>query len=285
MQRSPSNSLSTMKKAARTASFMVIRIPKRFSLRSLARNHGRANAIGTWRRSMSMVLALVSGGCTDCSRRWKFPSRCFGVATALARCPEQVAAMKSAHWEIACHGLKWIEYRRFSKDQELAHIQDAICLHQEATGSRPLGWYTGRCSMNTVDLITEVGGFEYIADSYADELPYWHTSNGRHQLVVPYTFDANDMRFATPPGFNSGDQFFAYLKDTFDVLYEEGEQGMPKMMSVGLHCRLAGRPGRAAALRRFLEYAQSRADVWFARRIDIARHWRETCPPLAEEAL
>ncbi|MFY0615155.1 MAG: polysaccharide deacetylase family protein, partial [Hyphomicrobiaceae bacterium] len=149
----------------------------------------------------------------------EIPVTVFGVATALERSPEQVAAMKEADWEIGSHGLKWIEYRGFSEKEELAHIKEAIRIHEEATGSRPVGWYTGRCSMNTVDLITELGNFEYVADSYADELPYWHSHKDRSQLIVPYTLDANDMRFATPQGFNSGDQFFAYLKDTFDVLY------------------------------------------------------------------
>ena len=207
------------------------------------------------------------------------PVTVFGVATALARSPEQVAAMKSADWEIASHGLKWIDYRNFSERDERAHIEDAISIHETATGGRPAGWYTGRCSMNTVNLISEIGGFEYVADSYADELPYWRTHQGTSQLIVPYTLDANDMRFATAQGFNSGEQFFAYLKDTFDVLYEEGAQGSPKMMSVGLHCRLVGRPGRVAALRRFIDYARSHTHVWFARRIDIARHWRNTHPP------
>ena len=209
------------------------------------------------------------------------PVTVFGVATALQRSPEQVAAMSAADWEIASHGLKWIEYRNFSREEELEHIEEAIRIHTEVTGRRPEGCYTGRCSMNTVDLITELGGFTYVADSYADELPYWHQYKGQSQLVVPYTLDANDMRFATPQGFNSGDQFFAYLKDTFDVLYEEGELGAPKMMSVGLHCRLVGRPGRAAALRRFLDYAKSHSGVWFARRSDIAKHWHATHPPLS----
>jgi OHCU decarboxylase len=188
------------------------------------------------------------------------------------RNPEAVAAMKEAGWEIASHGLKWIDYRDFSSDEERAHLKEAIRLHTEATGQRPLGWYTGRTSEHTNRLVAEEGGFLYSADSYADELPYWE-EHGRHiQLIVPYTLDANDMRFATPQGFNSGDQFYAYLKDTFDVLYAEGETS-PKMMSVGLHCRLVGRPGRAAALARFLDYVASHEGVWVARRIDIARHW------------
>ncbi len=152
-------------------------------------------------------------------------------------------------------------------------MRQAIALHTEVTGERPRGWYTGRTSLNTVDLATEDGGFAYVADSYADDLPYWHHHEGRDQLIVPYTLDANDMRFATPQGFNAGDQFFAYLRDTFDALYEEGEAGAPKMMSIGLHCRLVGRPGRVMALKRFIDHAKARTGVWFARRIDIAEHW------------
>ncbi len=205
------------------------------------------------------------------------PLTVYGVATALARSPEQVAAMKAADWEIASHGLKWIEYKDYPAEDERAHIAEAIRLHTEVIGTRPRGWYTGRCSMNTVALAAEAG-MDYIADSYADDLPYWSNLDGQDQLIVPYTLDCNDMRFATPQGFNSGDQFFAYLKDTFDGLYAEGQAGAAKMMSVGLHCRLVGRPGRMMALKRFLDYAQSRADVWFARRIDIADHWRTTHP-------
>ncbi|MEM6382896.1 MAG: allantoinase PuuE [Pseudomonadota bacterium] len=208
------------------------------------------------------------------------PLTVYGVATALARSPEQVAAMKAADWEIASHGLKWIEYKDYSVEDEAAHMAEAIALHTEVTGERPLGWYTGRCSMQTVSLAAQEGGFAYVADSYADELPYWHhEDDGKRQLIVPYTLDANDMRFATPQGFNAGDQFFSYLKDSFDVLYEEGTHGQAKMMSIGLHCRLIGRPGRIAALRRFLEYAQGHTGVWFARRIDIARHWAQKFPP------
>lgn len=209
----------------------------------------------------------------------KIPVTVYGVATALARSPAQVRAMQRADWEIASHGLKWIEYRDFSPDEEKHHMEEAIRIHREVTGERPHGWYTGRCSVNTVDLAAQEGGFAYVADSYADDLPYWHHYDGHDQLIVPYTLDANDMRFATAQGFNCGDQFFAYLRDTFDALYEEGEQGQPKMMSVGLHCRLAGRPGRIMALRRFIDHARSKADVWFARRIDIADHWRAHFPP------
>ncbi|MEM8958133.1 MAG: allantoinase PuuE [Pseudomonadota bacterium] len=209
------------------------------------------------------------------------PVTVYGVATALARSPEQVAAMGKAGWEIASHGLKWIEHKDMDEAEERAQMEEAIRLHTEVTGSRPRGWYTGRCSMNTVRLAAEEGGFAYVADSYADDLPYWSQIGGRDQLIVPYTLDCNDMRFATPQGFNSGDQFFAYLKDSFDALYAQGAAGAPRMMSVGLHCRLAGRPGRAQALRRFLEYAQGHDGVWFARRIDIADHWAATHPPAA----
>ncbi len=205
------------------------------------------------------------------------PVTVYGVATAMMRGAEQVAAMREAGWEIASHGLKWIEYKDFSLEEERAHMRDAIRLHTEATGERPLGWYTGRCSMRTLQLVMEEGGFLYSSDSYADDLPYWVQGPKVPHLVVPYTLDTNDMRFATAQGFNSGDQFFAYLKDSFDVLYAEGAT-QPKMLSVGLHCRLAGRPGRAAALARFLDYAGRHAGVWFCRRIDIARHWMAEHP-------
>ena len=197
------------------------------------------------------------------------PATVYGVATALARAPEQVAAMGDAGWEIASHGLKWIEYRDMAEAEERAHLLEAIRLHAEVTGARPRGWYLGRCSMNTVRLVAEEGGFDYISDSYADDLPYWIRVGARDQLMIPYTLDANDMRFATPQGFNAGDQFEAYLKDTFDALYAEGG----RMMSVGLHCRLVGRPGRIMALRRFMEHALRHDGVWFPRRIDIAHHW------------
>ena len=206
------------------------------------------------------------------------PVTIYGVATALARNPEQVRAMQAADWEIASHGLKWIDYKDFPREDEAAHLQEAIRLHTEVTGERPRGWYTGRCSENTVDLVAAEGGFDYVADSYADDLPYWVRPGGRDQLIVPYTLDCNDMRFATPQGFNSGDQFYTYLKDSFDALYAEGVAGQAKMLSVGLHCRLIGRPGRIMALRRFIDYAQSHSDVWFTRRIDIARHWQKHHP-------
>lgn len=205
------------------------------------------------------------------------PVTVFGVASALARSPEQVAAMIAADWEIASHGLKWVEYKDCPEDVEREHLNEAVRLHTEVTGTRPRGWYLGRCSMNTVQLVGEEGGFDYISDSYDDDVPYWKTIAGRDQLIIPYTLDTNDMRFATPQGFNSGDQFFAYLKDSFDALYAEGG----RMMSIGLHCRLAGRPGRVQALKRFIEYAQSHDAVWFPRRIDIAEHWHANHPALA----
>ena len=205
------------------------------------------------------------------------PVTVYGVAMALARNPDAVAAMREAYWEIASHGYRWIDYQFMPEAIEREHLQVAIDLHSKATGSRPLGWYLGRCSPNTRRLVAEEGGFLYDADSYADDLPYWVTVEGKPQLIVPYTLDANDMRFATAQGFNSGDQFFVYLKDSFDLLYAEGRT-RPKMMSVGLHCRLAGRPGRAAALARFLDYALKHDEVWICRRIDIARHWRQHHP-------
>jgi putative urate catabolism protein len=209
----------------------------------------------------------------------KIPLTIYGVTTALQRSPDQTQAMKEAGWEIASHGLKWIDYKDFSEEEERTHLNEAIRLHTEATGERPLGWYTGRCSLNTTRLVMEEGGFLYSSDSYADDLPYWidRPQGGKH-LIIPYTLDANDMRFATPQGFNSGDQFYAYLRDSFDCLYEEGRRGSPKMMSVGLHCRLVGRPGRALALQRFLDHVQSRDKVWIARRLDIAHHWHTHFP-------
>jgi len=211
----------------------------------------------------------------------RIPITVFGVATALLRGREQVAAMQEAGWEIATHGLKWIEYKDMPREAERQHLRQAVALHKEVTGAAPLGFYLGRCSMNTLDLVMEHGGFLYASDSYADDLPYWIAGPTRPQLVIPYTLDANDMRFATPQGFNSGEQFFAYLKDSFDVLWREGGEGQAKMLSVGLHCRLAGRPGRAAAVQRFADYVLTRPGVWLARRIDIARHWHEKHPPQA----
>ena len=206
------------------------------------------------------------------------PVTVYGVATALARSPDQVEAMQKADWEIASHGLRWIDYREHGIEDERRDLIEAIRLHKEVIGARPTGWYTGRTSANTVRLVAEEGGFAYCSDTYDDDLPYWldHDGHGNAippQLIIPYTLDANDMRFAVAAGFPSGDQFFAYLKDSFDTLYAEGKAGRPRMMSIGLHCRLAGRPGRAAALKRFIDYVKSHDRVWLARRIDIAEHW------------
>ncbi|MBW4709985.1 allantoinase PuuE [Roseobacter sp. YSTF-M11] len=206
------------------------------------------------------------------------PVTVYGVASALARAPEQVAAMQAAGWEIASHGLKWVEYKDSDPEAEAADMAAAIQLHTDVTGVPPAGWYTGRCSENTVRLAAETGQFTYVADSYADDLPYWMEIGERDQLIIPYTLDCNDMRFATAQGFNSGDQFFAYLRDSFDVLYAEGAAGAAKMMSVGLHCRLAGRPGRAQAVRRFVDHVKAHDGVWFATRAQIARHWAQTHP-------
>jgi putative urate catabolism protein len=202
------------------------------------------------------------------------PLTIYGVATALQRAPDQVAAMKAAGWEIASHGLKWVEHKDMPEDMERASIEKAIRIHTEVTGARPLGWYTGRCSMNTTRLVLEEGGFLYSSDDYADDLPYFLPKpDGKKHLIIPYTLDANDMRFATPQGFNTGEHFYQYLKDSFDCLYEEGQRGAPKMMSVGLHCRLAGRPGRALGLAKFLDYIRQKEKVWVPTRLDIAKHW------------
>jgi putative urate catabolism protein len=208
----------------------------------------------------------------------QIPVTVYGIAMALARNPDAVAAMLEADWEIASHGYRWIEYKDFSESEERSHMQQAIAIHTQVTGQRPTGWYTGRNSPHTRKLVVEAGGFLYDSDSYADDLPYWTDDYGKPHLVVPYTLDNNDMRFATPQGFNSGEQFFAYLRDAFDVLYAEGETA-PKMMSVGMHCRLVGRPGRAAALARFLDYVGQHDRVWLCRRIDIAKHWHQHHPP------
>ncbi len=206
------------------------------------------------------------------------PVTVYGVATALARSPEQVAAMQAAGWEIASHGLKWVDHRDMSEDSERAQIAEAIRLHSEVVGTPPRGWYTGRCSLNTLRLTAETGQFDWISDTYDDDLPYWLEVGARDQLVIPYTLEANDMRFATAPGYTDGQQFFQYLKDSFDTLYAEGEAGRAKMFSIGLHCRLIGRPGKIAGLQRFLAYAKSHNSVWFPRRMDIARHWAKTHP-------
>jgi allantoinase len=201
----------------------------------------------------------------------------FAVGMALERNPPAAAAMVEAGFEIAAHGWRWIDYQYVDAATEREHIRLAVAAIERATGSKPLGWYTGRTSPNTRALVAEHGGFLYDADSYADDLPYWEVVGDRPLLIVPYTLDANDMRFATAQGFNSGEQFFAYLRDAFDLLYAEGEIA-PKMMSVGLHARLAGRPGRAASLARFLDYVAGHHDVWICRRVDIARHWIEHHP-------
>ena len=207
------------------------------------------------------------------------PITVYGVATALMRAPQQLKAMKEAGWEIASHGLKWIEHKDMEPQEERAQIREAIRLHTEVVGEAPRGWYTGRCSMNTVDLAAEEGDFAYIADSYADDLPYWVRAGGKDQLIVPYTMDCNDMRFAIQAGYTNGDQFESYLKDSFNMLYAEGAEGAPKMLSIGLHCRLIGRPGRAMALKRALEHFAKHDGVWFATREQIADHWASLHPP------
>jgi putative urate catabolism protein len=213
----------------------------------------------------------------------KMPVTVFAVATALARNPEAVAAMKEAGWEIASHGLKWIDYRDVPEAEERAHMGQALRIHTETTGERPLGWYTGRTSVNTLRLVLEDGGFLYSSDTYADDLPYWVNGPKGPHLLIPYTLDANDMRFVNAQGFGGGDEFFAYLRDAFDVLHAEGEHA-PKMMSVGLHCRLVGRPGRFAALVRFLDHVARHDRVWVATRLDIARHWHREHLALAANA-
>ncbi len=200
------------------------------------------------------------------------------MTSALARNPEQVAAMKAAGWEIASHGLKWVDHRDMPPEVEAAQIAESFRLHEEVVGEPPQGWYTGRCSMNTVQLTAETRRLAWISDTYDDDLPYWREYGDHDQLVIPYTLEANDMRFATAPGYITGEQFFQYLKDSFDTLYAEGAEGRAKMFSIGLHCRLIGRPGKIAGLARFLDYAQSHDGVWFPRRIDIAEHWRKTHP-------
>ncbi len=219
----------------------------------------------------------------DLFARHEIPLTVFAVAMAAERNPEVIRAMVEAGHEIASHGYKWADYQYADEDIERQHIAKAVEILTEVAGTRPLGWYTGRTGPNTRRLVAEHGGFLYDADAYNDDLPYWVEEAGAPQLILPYTLDANDMRFATPQGFNSGDQFLAYLKDSFDVLYAEGEK-TPRMMSVGLHCRLVGRPGRMAALQRFMEYAKGHSDVWFCRRIDIANHWRSEHPFVADSA-
>ena len=207
-------------------------------------------------------------------KRYDLPLTVYGVAMAMERNPAVVEAFLKAGHEIASHGWRWINYQHLPIDEEREHMRRAIEIHKRLTGERPHGWYAGRTSPNTRKLVVEDGGFVYDADDYSDDLPWYDARYGKPQLIVPYTLDANDMRFATPQGFNTGEQFYQYLRDSFDVLYAEGG----RMMSVGLHCRLAGRPGRLAALAKFLKYVKGRK-VWVARRIDIARHWLKQHPP------
>ena len=221
--------------------------------------------VGVWR-----VLNLFA--------RYDIPLTIFGVAMAMERNPAVVDAFMKAGHEIANHGLRWINYQHVPEKIEQEHMQRAIEIQKRLTGERPLGWYTGRTSPNTRKLVVEDGGFAYDADDYSDDLPWYDTRYGAAQLVVPYTLDANDMRFVAVQGFNSGEQFYAYLKDTFDALYAEG-RNTPRMMSVGLHCRIVGKPGRIVALERFLKYVSKQPKVWFARRIEIARHWQGCHPP------
>jgi len=207
----------------------------------------------------------------------KIPITIFGVAMALERNPEVCKAIKNGNYEVACHGWRWIDYQNVKKSNEKKDMKLAIKTIKKIFGNRPLGWYTGRCSTNTRDLVFDDGGFLYDSDSYSDDLPYWEYKKNKKQLIIPYTLDNNDMRFATNQGFNSGDQFYTYLKDSFDTLYEEGKTN-PKMMSVGLHCRLIGRPGRIQSLKKFLDYALKFNDVWICKRIDIAKHWIKNYP-------
>jgi len=238
-------------------------------------------------RHMSVESMFEYGARAGFWRLWRIftarrlPVTVFAVASALARNAASVAAMREARWDIASHGLKWIDYRDFVEADEAAHMREAIRIHTETTGERPLGWYTGRTSANTLKLVLDDGGFLYSSDSYADDLPYWVNGPKGPHLIVPYTLDANDMRFINAQGFATGDDFFVYLRDTFDFLRGEDEA---KMMSVGLHCRLAGRPGRAIGLERFLDHLAKFDDVWIASRIDIARHWYQEHRHLATDA-
>ena len=202
----------------------------------------------------------------------KIPITIFGVGLALKQNPEVCEVIKNGNYEVAAHGYRWIDYQNVKKSIEKKHMQQAIKTIRDIFGSRPLGWYTGRCSPNTRDLVFNEGGFLYDSDSYSDDLPYWEYRGKKKQLIIPYTLDNNDMRFATNQGFNTGDHFYNYLKDSFDTLYEEGKTN-PKMMSVGLHCRLIGRPGRVQSLKKFIDYVLKFDDVWICKRIDIAKHW------------
>ncbi len=245
---------------------------------------GAAPLVGE--RNMNMESIYEYGSRAGFWRLWRLfgerglPITVYGVGRALELNPEAGAAMAEAGWEVASHGYRWIDYQTVPEAVERAHILQAVQAIEQTVGKTPVGWYTGRMSPNTRRLVVEHGGFLYDADSYADDLPYWSYDYGRPHLIVPYTLDANDMRFASAQGFNSGDQFFAYLRDSFDALYAEGADS-PKMMSVGLHCRLVGRPGRIMALARFLDHVAKHPDVWVCRREDIARHWIATHPPEA----
>ncbi|MDA8831999.1 allantoinase PuuE [Candidatus Pelagibacter bacterium] len=202
----------------------------------------------------------------------KIPITIFGVGMALEKNPEICKAIIEADYEVASHGWRWIDYQNIKKSEEKKHMQLAIKAHTKIFGKRPDGWYTGRCSPNTRDLVMEDGGFLYDSDSYSDDLPFWESRNKKKQLIIPYTLDNNDMRFATNQGFNTGDHFYSYLKDSFDALYEEGRTN-PKMMSVGLHCRIIGKPGRIQSLKKFLDYILKYEDIWICKRVDIAKHW------------
>lgn len=237
---------------------------RNMSMESLYEYGSRA---GVWR-----ILELFA--------KHQVPLTVFAVAMAAERHPEVIRAMVQAGHEICSHGYRWIDYQYMDEAEERAHLQRAIEILTELTGERPLGWYTGRTGPNTRRLVMEEGGFLYDSDTYDDDLPYWEPTApaGKPHLVIPYTLDTNDMRFTQVQGFHTAEQFFQYLKDAFDTLYEEGATA-PKMLSIGLHCRLIGRPGRLVGLKRFLEYAQSHERVWFARRVDIARHWHKEHPP------
>lgn len=213
------------------------------------------------------------------------PVTIYGVATALMRAPAQLAAMQEAGWEIASHGYKWVQHKDMPPEIERQQIAEAIRLHTMATGERPRGWYTGRSSLNTVDLVSEAGGFAYISDTYDDDLPYWRVHQGKPQLIIPYTLSANDMRFVTAPGFSNGEEYFQFLKDSFDCLYAEGQAGIPKMMSLGLHCRLVGQPGRYQGLKKFVDYIKGFDKVWVPTRLAIAEHWAKEHPYVAPEVV
>lgn len=213
------------------------------------------------------------------------PLTIYGVATALMRAPVQLDAMQQAGWEIASHGHKWVQHKDMAPETERVEIEEAIRLHTIATGERPRGWYTGRSSLHTIDLVSEVGGFAYISDTYDDDLPYWRVHQGKPQLIIPYTLSANDMRFVTAPGFDNGEEYFQFLKDSFDCLYAEGQAGSPKMMTIGMHCRLVGQPGRFQGLKRFVDYIKGIDKVWVPTRLAIAEHWAREHPYRAPDVI